>query len=217
MQVSLVPMLVNPITQIVNWLEHLMQTIGAPGAALAVLLENVFPPIPSELILPLAGFAAAQGHFTVWSAIAWTTAGSVAGAWILYWAGRAMGVDRLRTLADRMPLARSSDIDRATGWFEKYGAISVLVGRMVPGVRSLISVPAGVARMSPVSFTLWTALGSAGWNALLIFAGHQLGSHWTRVEGWVASAQNVVVAVVVALVTWFVIHRLRHRERDASR
>lgn len=210
------PLQTSPITRVVEWLTGLMETIGATGAALAVLLENVFPPIPSELILPLAGFAAAQGHFSLVSAIVWTTLGSVAGAWLLYWAGQVLGAERLRAIADRLPLAKGSDIDKAVDWFTRYGAVSVFVGRMVPGVRSLISVPAGLTRMSPLTFTLYSLAGSAIWNSVLILAGYELGANWELVEGWVSQVQKVVIAVLAALATWFVVHRVRNRHTDTS-
>lgn len=197
--------------RLMAWLEHLMVVIGAPGAALAVFLENVFPPIPSEVVLPLAGFAAANGHFGLVEAIAWTTAGSVAGAWLLYWVGQALGVERLKAIAGRLPLTAPHDIDVAMGWFDRHGGKAVFFGRMIPGVRSLISIPAGLHRMAPFSFTLYSALGSLAWNALLILAGHQLGAHWTRVEAWVASVQDVVMVLLLAAAGWFVARRLRAR------
>ncbi|GAB2475663.1 DedA family protein [Luteococcus sediminum] len=199
------------ISRFMDWLTGLMSTIGAPGAALAVFLENVFPPIPSEVILPLAGFTVAQGHFGFLSAVLWTTAGSVAGAWLLYWLGMALGVDRLKAIADRMPLVDSNDVDTAVGWFERHGGKAVFFGRMIPGVRSLISIPAGLDRMNPVRFTLYSVAGTLIWNTLLIYAGYALGDNWTRVEGWVGNVQNVVIVLILAAIAWFVIKRVRNR------
>ncbi|GAA1395248.1 DedA family protein [Luteococcus peritonei] len=196
---------------VMDWLMRLMTAIGAPGAALAVALENIFPPIPSEVILPLAGFAAAEGHFSLAAAIAWTTLGSVVGAWLLYWLGQVLGEARLRHIVDKLPLTRQSDIDTAMAWFDRHGDKAVFFGRMVPGVRSLISVPAGLHGMRAVPFTLCTTLGSLLWNSLLIFAGYELGANWTVVEGWVGQVQNVVVALVLAAAAWFVVSRLRQR------
>ena len=196
---------------VMDWLLRLMEVIGAPGAALAVFLENVFPPIPSEVILPLAGFAAAEGHFSFLSAVVWTTVGSVTGAWLLHWLGQALGERRLRQLADRMPLTKQSDIDTAMAWFDRHGGKAVFFGRMVPGVRSLISIPAGLHGMRGLSFTLYTLVGSLIWNSLLILAGYELGANWTRVEGWVGQVQNVVVVLVLAAAAWFVVHRVRER------
>ncbi|WP_420174289.1 DedA family protein [Luteococcus sp. OSA5] len=203
---------------VMGWLEQLMVIIGAPGAALAVFLENVFPPIPSEVILPLAGFAAANGHFSIAAAVIWTTIGSVAGAWLLYWVGQALGVERLKAIARRLPLTDPEDIDTAMGWFDRHGGKAVFFGRMIPGVRSLISIPAGLHRMQAVSFTLYSTLGSLIWNALLIYAGYALGANWARVEGWVASVQDVVMVLVLGAAAVFVVKRVRRRraERQAE-
>lgn len=198
---------------VMDWLTGLMDAIGAPGAALAVFLENVFPPIPSEVILPLAGFSVAEGHFSVLSAVLWTTGGSVAGAWLLYWLGHALGAERLKAIARRLPLTDAGDIDTAMGWFERHGGKAVFFGRMIPGVRSLISIPAGLDRMAALPFTLYSLAGSLLWNSLLIFAGYELGANWSRVEGWVSSIQNVVVLVLLAAGVWFVVKRLRRNGR----
>ncbi|MEL4503838.1 DedA family protein [Luteococcus sp. H138] len=211
-----IPLQTNIFGQLMSWLEGLMITIGAPGAALAVFLENVFPPIPSEVILPLAGFAAANGHFGLVEAILWTTAGSVAGAWLLYGVGQTLGVARLKAIAGRLPLTDPHDIDVAMGWFERHGGKAVFFGRMIPGVRSLISIPAGLHRMQPVAFTLYSVLGSLAWNALLILAGHQLGAHWGRVEGWVAGVQDVVMVLLLAAAAWFVVRRVRARRAQRA-
>ncbi len=205
---------------VMDWLMKLMMVIGAPGAALAVALENIFPPIPSEVILPLAGFAAAEGHFSLTAAIIWTTAGSVVGAWALYWLGQVLGEARLRAIAGTLPLTRESDIDKAMSWFDRHGSKAVFFGRMIPGIRSLISIPAGLHGMKGASFTLYTTLGSLLWNSLLIFAGYELGANWSVVEGWVSQVQNVVVALVVAGVAWFVVKRaraIRHERAAATR
>lgn len=131
-----------------------MEILGAPGVGVAIFLESVFPPIPSEVVLPLAGFTASRGELNVWAAFIWATVGSVAGAFLLYWLGAAIGAQRLRQIADRMWLVEPADVDR-------YGRWSVFFGRLMPGVRSLISIPAGIDRMSPLSFGLLTLTGSA--------------------------------------------------------
>ncbi|MEL4359305.1 MULTISPECIES: DedA family protein [unclassified Luteococcus] len=213
---ALIPLQTGIVGQLMGCLERLMVTIGAPGAALAVFLENVFPPIPSEVILPLAGFAAGQGHFSVLSAVLWTTLGSVTGAWLLYWLGQALGVERLKAIARRLPLTDPQDIDTALGWFDRHGGKAVFVGRMIPGVRSLISIPAGLHRMSPALFTLYTTLGSLAWNALLIYAGYALGHNWALVEGWVARVQDVVMVLLLAAAGWFITRRIRSRRRQRA-
>ncbi|MGO4957410.1 DedA family protein [Luteococcus sp. Sow4_B9] len=204
------------VGQVMGWLEGLMETIGAPGAALAVFLENVFPPIPSEVILPLAGFSAANGHYTILEAILWCTLGSVTGAWLLYWVGQVFGVERLKAIARRMPLTDADDIDTAMQWFDRHGGKAVFFGRMIPGVRSLISIPAGLDRMKAGSFTLYTTVGSLIWNSLLIYAGYALGANWTRVEGWVGDVQNVVMVLILGLCAWFVVARVRRNKARAQ-
>src|SRR4029450_4579497 len=129
-----------------GWAIRIMETLGAPGAGLAVALENLFPPIPSEVILPLAGFTASQGDMSLVAAIAWTTAGSVVGALVLYLIGALIGRERTRAIAARVPLIKVSDIDRTEAWFQRHGRKTVFFGRMVPLFRSFVSLPAAVER-----------------------------------------------------------------------
>lgn len=196
---------------VASWAVSLMDALGAPGVGLAVALENVFPPIPSEVILPLAGFAAARGAFDVVSALLWATAGSIAGAAGLYALGAWWGLDRLKTMAARLPLMDPHDVDRSNDWFARHGAKAVLFGRMLPLFRSLISIPAGVTRMRMLVFCLLTALGSSLWNALFIGAGFLLGDNWQRVEDYAGIAQGVVVALIVVGVTWCLARRIMRR------
>lgn len=184
---------------IIDWIISLMEAIGAPGVGLGVFLENIFPPIPSEVILPLAGFTSSQGSMNVIAAFIWATVGSMAGAYVLYYLGAAIGADRLRKIADRMWLVKVSDVDGALAWFDKYGKISILLGRVIPGIRSLISIPAGIDRMNPLTFGFYTLIGSSVWNALLIYCGWVLGENWHMVEG-VIDQYSKVVYVLVALV-----------------
>src|SRR5690349_2022926 len=158
-----------------GFVTDLVERLGGPGAGLAVALENLFPPIPSEVILPLAGFAASQGRLHLGSAIAWTTAGSVVGALALYALGVAFGRARLRAIVARLPLMKLSDLDRTEAWFARHGAATVFFGRMVPIFRSLISIPAGVERMPLGTFLLYTTLGSLVWNTTFVLAGYLLG------------------------------------------
>ena len=124
-----------------------MESLGVVGAALLVAIESLFPPIPSELILPLAGFTASRGSFDLVSVIIATTIGSVVGAVVLYYIGYWIGVERLMRVADRIPLMSSGDVQKAMAWFHRHGPVAVLTGRFIPIVRSLISIPAGVDRM----------------------------------------------------------------------
>ncbi|MEV0247588.1 DedA family protein [Nocardia sp. NPDC050712] len=194
-----------------GWAVSLMERIGGPGAGLAIFLENLFPPVPSEVVLPLAGFAARLNHFSLVEAVVWTTIGSVLGAWCLYGLGAWLGHDRMRELAARVPLIEVDDIDRTAEWFARHGAKAVFFGRMVPLFRSFISIPAGTARMNFAMFTLFTLLGSLIWNCVFIGAGYLLGANWDAVEPYSAGLQYVVIAVVVVIVVRFVLRRLRRR------
>ncbi|MEU4741653.1 DedA family protein [Actinosynnema sp. NPDC023658] len=196
---------------VVSWVTDLMETLGAPGAGIAIALENLFPPLPSELFLPLAGFTASQGGMNLVAAIVWTTAGSVAGALVLYYLGALLGRDRIRAIAQRMPLMKLSDVDRTEEWFARHGKATVFFGRMVPIFRSLISIPAGVERMPLPSFLLLTAAGSLIWNTALIMAGYVLGENYHLVEQYMGIVTKVVVGLVVVAVAWFVISRLTQR------
>jgi membrane protein DedA with SNARE-associated domain len=202
--------------RVVDWVVSLMSVIGAPGVGLAILLENVFPPIPSEVVLPLAGFTAQQGYFSLVSAVLWATGGSLAGAWLLYGLGAAFGADRLARIAERIPLTEAGDVHRAVAWFDRHGARAVFLGRLVPGVRSLISIPAGVDRMNPLTFTLFTLLGSALWNTLLIGAGYLLGTRWNVVEQYMGVVSRVVYVVLLAGLVYLVWWLIRRQRRAAA-
>ena len=202
---------------IVQWVLDLMDRIGGPGIALGIFLENVFPPIPSEVILPLAGFTAAQGRYTLVEAVLWATLGSVTGALLLYALGAALGLDRLKVIAHRMPLVDVSDIDKADGWFTRHGPKAVFFGRFIPGVRSLISIPAGIDRMRLTSFLGYTTVGSLLWNSLFVWLGYQLGDRYDLVEQYMDPISKVVYALlvlaVVGVVVWLV-RRSRQRGHD---
>ena len=202
---------------IVGWAISIMETLGAPGAGLAVALENLFPPIPSELILPLAGFTASRGDMSLLGAIVWTTLGSVAGALALYAVGALLGRDRSRAIAARLPLVKLSDFDRSEAWFARHGGKAVFFGRMVPLFRSFISIPAGIERMPMTTFLAFTALGSLIWNAIFVLTGYQLGENWRRVQDVVGVYQKVVVAVVLLAVAAFVALRLRRVRQGTQR
>ncbi|TDO63976.1 membrane protein DedA with SNARE-associated domain [Kribbella sp. VKM Ac-2571] len=207
----------EPTGGVAGWAIDLMERLGPAGAGLAVALENLFPPLPSEVILPLAGFAAARGSLGLVAAILFTTLGSVVGALALYGVGAALGRDRTRALAGKLPLVKLRDVDKAEDWFARHGAKAVLIGRLVPVVRSLISVPAGVERMPVALFLPLTAVGSLVWNSLLILAGYQLGERWHVVESSVGVFQKVVIVAAVAAVGWFVVVKLRGRRSDAEK
>ncbi|MHA2788439.1 DedA family protein [Corynebacterium sp. S7] len=199
---------------IIDWIVSLMELLGAPGVGIAILLENLFPPIPSEVVLPLAGFTVSQGSLNMLSTFLWATAGSVVGAYILYALGAWLGAERLRKIADWMWLVEPQDVTKALNWFDRYGSASVFFGRLIPGVRSLISIPAGIDRMNLFKFGLWTTAGSGIWNAILIYLGYILGDQYTKVEVYVNQYSNVIyVIILVLLVAGFVYLVLRQKKR----
>ncbi|MGW4998892.1 DedA family protein [Streptomyces hydrogenans] len=201
----------EPADGVAGWAAGLVDTLGGPGAGLAVALENLFPPLPSEVILPLTGFAAGQGAISLASALFWTTLGSVVGALALYVIGALFGRERMHAVWARLPLVRVSDLERTEEWFRRHGTKAVLLGRMVPVFRSLISVPAGVERMPVPLFLLLTTVGSLVWNSVLVLAGYALGDRWELVETYVGVASKAVVLLVLAAAgTWLVV-RLRGR------
>ncbi|MFI6204871.1 DedA family protein [Streptomyces sp. NPDC051041] len=181
-----------------EWVNGLMDALGAPGAGIAIALENLFPPLPSEVILPLAGFAASGGRMSLLAVLLWTTAGSVTGALALYGIGALLGRDRTVAIASRLPLVKAADIEKTEAWFLRHGTKAVFLGRMIPVFRSLISVPAGVERMRLPVFLGLTTLGSAIWNTVFVLAGYALGDNWPEVTR-IVSAYSKVVLVVAAL------------------
>lgn len=198
---------------ITGWATDLMAALGAPGAGVVVALENVFPPIPSEIILPLAGFAAGRGEFSVLSAILWTTGGSVVGALALYLVGMLAPEHRVRKALSKLPMVHVEDVERAEGWFDDHGRSAVFLGRMVPGVRSLVSIPAGARRMPWWEFVLFTGAGSLIWNSVFVYGGYALGSRWGLVERYAGLFQTIVIVALVGLVGFMLIRRYRKRRR----
>ena len=170
---------------LLDWSVSLMDVVGPAGAGIAIALENLFPPLPSEVVLPMAGLAASRGSFTLFEALAWTTLGSILGAFLLYGIGAWFGADRLRRIAATVPLLHPEDIDRTVAWFERHGGKAVFFGRMIPIFRSLISIPAGVTRMPLWRFGLLTGVGSLLWNTLFVLAGYLLGASWHVIEQYV--------------------------------
>ncbi|MFE8978397.1 MULTISPECIES: DedA family protein [Streptomyces] len=206
----------EPKGGIAGWATGLVETFGGPGAGLAIALENLFPPLPSEIILPLTGFAASQGVLSLASALFWTTLGSVVGALALYGLGAVFGRERMHALWAKLPLVKPSDLVRTEEWFARHGTKAVLLGRMVPVFRSLISVPAGVERMPLPVFVGLTTVGSLVWNTVLVLAGYWLGDSWDVVGTYVGLMSKVVLGLAVLAVTWWVVRRVRG-QKDSRR
>ena len=196
------------------WVQDVIERLGAIGVALLVVLENVFPPIPSEIVLPFAGFVAQRGDGSVLVMIVAATAGAVVGALMLYYVAAIIGPARLSAFITRFGRwfgVKPADLARAEQWFDRHAIAAVLLGRCVPLIRSVVSVPAGFRRMSLVPFIAYTALGSAVWNTALIGAGAALGNQWENVEPYVAILQWAVIVVIVLLLVSFVVRKLRNR------
>jgi membrane protein DedA with SNARE-associated domain len=198
-----------------DWLTELVtdivQTLGYVGVAFLVALENVFPPIPSEVILPLAGFVAGEGEASLPGMILAATVGSVVGAWLLYGVSAWIGPDRLHQFIVRHGRwfgVKERDLVRAEDWFDRRSSTAVLIGRCVPLIRSVVSIPAGFRRMPILRFTAFTALGSLLWNTALIGAGAILGDRWKQVGDVVGLLQGVVIVAIVGGVLFLMWRKL---------
>ena len=215
-----------------NWVQDVINQFGYLGVALLVVIENVFPPIPSEIVLPFAGFVAQQGasavnatagaaqsDTTVVGMMIAATVGSVVGALILYFVSAAIGPERLRGFVERFGKwfgVKSSDLVRAEEWFDRRSSAAVLVGRCVPLIRSIVSIPAGFRRMKLTSFVVLTAIGSAVWNIALIGAGAVLGDQWERVGEYVGVFQWLVIGAILILLVRFVLTQVKRRRTSVK-
>ena len=183
-----------------EWIANTLAWAGYVGVAVLMLAENLFPPIPSELIMPLAGFVAARGEMSLPGVIAAGTLGSIVGTLPWYWAGRMFGPERLKSLAGRHGrwlTVSPTDVDRARVWFDKHGRAGVFFGRLVPAVRTLISVPAGLAHMPIGSFLTYSCLGSLAWTTLLASAGYLLQDRYEEVARYLDPVSKIVLGLIV--------------------
>ena len=183
-----------------DWITGLVEQTGYLGIALLMLAENVFPPIPSELIMPMAGFTAARGKLSMVGVVVAGTAGSLAGALLWYYIGRWIGLERLKRWAakhGRWLTISPEEVDEAAAWFNRHCGKAVLVGRLIPAVRTLISVPAGVAGMALMRFLTYSALGTALWTALLAAAGYLLEDQYQKVGDYLNPVSNVILGLIV--------------------
>jgi membrane protein DedA with SNARE-associated domain len=205
---------------VTEWVTDVVDALGYVGVAFLIALENLFPPIPSEIVLPLAGFVAGQGRANVVGMVAAATVGSMVGAWALYGIAAAIGPERLRAIVvrwGRVLRLGPEDLDKAEAWFDKRSSTAVLIGRCVPLIRSLVSIPAGFRRMPIVRFTVFTLIGSLVWNTALVGAGYALGDRWEQVGDYVGYAQYVVIAVVLGALCWFAWAKFGPGRRDEPR
>ena len=191
-----------------EWITNTMNSLGYVGIGLLMFLENLFPPIPSELIMPLAGFTVYQGKMQFFYAVLAGVLGTVLGALPWYYAGKLVGEERLKALADRYGKwlsISSKDIDRANNWFDRYNAKAVFFCRLVPGVRTLISLPAGISGMPLVPFLIYSTLGTALWVSLLTYAGYALGQNYHLVDQYIGPLSKVVLCILIAaFIIWVV-------------
>lgn len=193
------------------WIINIIESMGYAGVAWLAFIENVFPPIPSELIMPLGGYLASQGAMTLAGVVAAGTLGSVLGALLLYGLGGWFGEQRLKAFADRhgrwLTLSRR-DVERTSAWFARHGTWAVFGCRLVPGMRSLISIPAGLQHMNLLKFLLATTIGSLLWTSLLVYAGYALGENFEQVGHYVGPVSDAVIVGIVVVYVWRVI---RHK------
>ncbi len=193
-----------------GWVTDVVYSFGYVGVAFLIALQNVFPPIPSALILPLAGFLVGQGRFSFLPVLLAATAGSVVSALILYALGRRLGEERVRRLVGRFgrfAFVDEADLDRVNGWFDRRGGAAVLFGRLVPGVGTFVSLPAGFAGMPVPRFMVYTALGTGIWNGTFIGLGWALGARWRLVQQYSPVLQYAALAAAIVAIIWFLWRR----------
>jgi membrane protein DedA with SNARE-associated domain len=189
-------------SRMIKWIVGLVMSMGIYGVALLMAIENVVLPLPSELIMPLAGFAASRGKMSLAGVIIAGTVGSVVGALPLYYLARSAGEEKMKawvTKHGRWLLLRPTDLDKPKRWFAKHGSVAVIIGQIIPGVRGLISLPAGYAKMNVFAFLLYNFIGTVVWCGVLAFAGQQLGAHFKEVHEYLGPAGYVALA---ALLVW---------------
>jgi membrane protein DedA with SNARE-associated domain len=196
-------------TGLTGFAADVLTALGDIGVGVLVFLEVLIPPIPSEVILPFAGYLSQSGPLNLGWLIFWSTLASWLGALLLYWLGAAIGMDRAVRMLAATRLVSRSDLERGSDWFVRSGAWTVLVGRMVPGVRSLISIPAGASRMNLVTFSVYTVIGSGLWNALLLGVGAALGTQHEQLEEYLGYLDYAVYTAIAVAFVVLVVRRIR--------
>ena len=206
----------SPLLIVIEYATDVLSSMGYAGLVAVIFIENVFPPIPSDVILPLAGFTAATTSMTLIGAILATTGGSLLGALVLYYLGYWLGETRVRRLAGRFGkylTFEEAEVDRSMAWFRRHGSIVVMVARVVPVFRSLISIPAGMSGMPLGRFLIFTAIGAGAWNTGLISTGYLLGANWELVVGWLDQYQLAMMTLNGGLFAVFAFFRVRSYRR----
>lgn len=199
-----------------DWIVGIITRLGYAGVAALTFLEHLFPPIPSELILPLAGYVAGTGDLALGAVIILGSLGSLAGATVWYAVGRRIGEARLRTWIEshgRWLTLSTHDVDRAKDWFQRRGNAAVLIGRLMPGVRTFVSLPAGFSGMPWIPFLLYSAIGTVAWTAALVYAGAKLQQNFELVSKYVDMVTNGVLVAFGAMLLWRYIRCWRPRRR----
>lgn len=199
-----------------DWVVSIMEDGGYAMVAALMFLENVFPPIPSELVMPLAGYTAHQGDLNIWLVVLSGSLGSLTGALFWYYAGLWLGCYRLKRFArrhGRLLTLTPDEIDKADAWFDTHGGKAVFFGRLIPTVRTLISIPAGISDMTLRRFLIYTAAGTVLWTAMLAFAGWFLGSQFGVVGVYLGPASNMIAA---GLVLWYLYRVVTFRPHAGS-
>lgn len=185
-----------------DWIESIVRGMGYAGIALMMLLETVFPPVPSEVVMPLAGLEAQQGAVTIWGAVLAGTAGAMTGNVFWYWLARTIGLERLEPLVRRYGrffTVKWREVERADRFFDRHNRLFVCIGRMVPTIRSVVSIPAGLFEMRWRSFLVWSSLGTLVWTALLAGAGYALGENYDAVGRYLEPGANVILVGLVVI------------------
>jgi len=202
---------------VTEWIKNFMEALGYLGIGLLMFLENVFPPIPSELIMPLAGFTTVQGQLSFGGVVVAGTVGSVLGQVPLYYLGRLASEKRLKRWADQYGAwftVSSDEIDRARGWFDRHGGAAVLICRFIPGIRSLISIPAGMARMNLLVFLLYSTVGMGFWALALALLGRVLGQNYALVGRFLGPGTYLVLGVLLLSSAVWIWKRRREQHRQ---
>ena len=198
-----------------DWIITVMEQLGYIGIALLMFLDNIFPPIPSEIIMPSAGYTASQGQLLLSGVIIAGSLGSIIAAAALYWIGRKISHEKLFKFVDRYGkylFIQSNDVKKSLDWFEKYGHRIVFFGRMVPAVRSLISIPAGMSRMPFWKFMLYSTLGTIIWTTFLAYVGYYFGNNAEMMQSIFSQVSYVIIAITLALIVWFLYRK--HKKKD---